>query len=246
MTTELIQFRLGGEALAALTEKMQAGGFDNLNRFMQHIAPQVGDAVLDVSKTEVLRARYDGQIELLERQVNDLTSRLAAQSEKAGLSGIEKKNINIDTRIKEETDKVRAEIDLKSLKDELATAKRERDEYEAEIEDLEGKIDVYEADKKANTQQLIQAGLAALSNPAGIAQGLQGLFGGGGNTTPIGSLPPESSEDAAFGRSVRQAFADDAKVEALKDVIRFFRDTPKMFDSFLTSKAFTAYINQAQ
>ena len=62
----------------------------------------------------------------------------------------------------------------------------------------------------------------------------------------MGSLPPESSEDADFGRSVRQAFADDAKVEALKDVIRFFRDTPKMFDSFLTSKAFTAYISQPQ
>ena len=244
MTTELIQFRLGGEALAALTQRMQEGGFDNLNRFMQHIAPQVGDAVIDVSKTEVLRARYDGQIELLEKQVADLTNRLAAQSEKTGLSGIEKKNLNIETRIKEETDKVRAEIDLKSLKDELAKAIKERDEYEAEIEDLEEKIESYESEKKANTQQLIQAGLAALSNPQGIASGLQGLFGG--QPTPMGALPAESSEDADLGRSIREAFADDAKVEALKDVIRFFRDTPKMFDSFLTSKAFTAYINQPQ
>ena len=94
MTTELIQFRLGGEALEALISKMKEGGFDNLNRFMQHIAPQVGDAVLDVSNTEMLRARYDGQIELLEKQVNDLTDRLAAQSEKTGLSGIEKKNVS--------------------------------------------------------------------------------------------------------------------------------------------------------
>lgn len=244
MTTELIQFRLGGEALEALTSKMKEGGFDNLNRFMQHIAPQVGDAVIDVSKTETLRARYEGQIELLEKQVNDLTNRLSAQSEKAGLSGIEKKNVNVEVRIKEETDKVRAEIELAKLKEDLATARKERDEYEAEIDDLEVRIAEFETEKKANTQQLIQAGLAALSNPAGIAQGLQGLFGGGSTAIPMGSVPG-SSEDADLGRSVRESFADDAKVEALKDVIRFFRDTPKMFDSFLTSKAFTAYINQA-
>lgn len=242
--SELFQFRLSGEDLEAVKRKARESGFDSLSRFMQQVAPQLGDAVIEVSNTEMLRARYDGQIELLEKQVNDLTNRLAAQSEKTGLSGIEKKNVNVEARIKEETDKVRAEIDLKSLKDELAKAIKERDEYEAEIEELEEKIESYEADKKANTQQLIQAGLAALSNPAGIAQGLQGLFGGGATALPMGSIPG-SSEDADLGRSVRESFADDAKVEALKDVIRFFRDTPKMFDSFLTSKAFTAYINQA-
>lgn len=243
--SELFQFRLSGDELEAVKQKARESGFDNLSNFMKQVAPQLGDAIVEVANTETLRARYEGQIELLEKQVGDLTNRLAAQSEKTGLNGIEKKNGSIESRIKEEVDKVRAEIDLKSLKDELEKAKRERDEYEAEIDDLETKIESYEADKKANTQQLIQAGLAALSNPQGIAQGLQGLFGGG-SATPMGSLPAESSEDAAFGCSVREAFADDAKVEALKDVIRFFRDTPKMFDSFLTSKAFTAYINQAQ
>jgi hypothetical protein len=238
MGSLLVQFRLSGEELDTVSDRAKEHGFGSPIEFIRKMVTQLGDTVIEISNSDQLRSRYEGQVEILKDQVRELTDRLSAQSEKSGLNGVETKNMSYQARLKEELDKFKAEMDLKNLQKELDAAIKERAEYESGLKELEQQVAEMEAEKNSRTNELISAGMQMLAS----GKGLQGLFGGGGSTQ-MGALPI-NSEEHALGSSIYQDFPEENKREALKDVIRFFRDKPKMFDSFIVTKPFQAYLTQ--
>ena len=235
---------------------MQKGLDDNIHQFSKGLFLSVlsgeTEVVVMSADVDLIKARYEAKMELLDAQNKELLNRLEKANESSSLNGLENKQRCVASLINEALEKERQKNYVSNLEKENADFKADNKAMEKRIEELE-----QVADSEAKMQRWVETGGKVLEsvhrvNPRAaerLTNGLSGFLGMPTNDEPaqLNAAPQltETEQHAmAIGTGIQKSFGEQSS-SAIRLLKYFAGNLPELTKFLNQSKVTTYFSNKA-